>query len=131
MRIAQKTSKQIQRERVAFSIADQLLEFLLGSFHAELAKQGDPGFIGKRSKFYLWCSGLPKIAQVGNRIARRDDAQPFIVLGQRLQQSSHALILQFATRRRSRSVLKRFDAVENQQRASLADQLSEPFTFIK
>jgi hypothetical protein len=70
--------------------------------------------------------GLPEGAQVGDGVARGNQAQAVAVGGQILEQDCDALVLELARRGRGGRVLQRLQAVEDEQRPPLAHQRGQP-----
>ena len=70
-------------------------------------------------------------AQVGDGIPGGDDAQAAAGGGQPFEQGGEALVLEFARRGRGGRVLQRLQAIEDEQRPPLADELGQPPAFVE
>ena len=141
---AEKPPSRFKRERVAFHVFDQFLEFadLLTvlvavverhvrgrCLHAEGFEQMHAGFAGQAQQLLLRHGGLPERLQVRERIPGGDDAQAVAGGGQAFEQRGDALVLELARRGRGGRVLQRLEAVEDEEAAPLAHERARRWPF--
>ena len=130
--LLEKAAHDLQGEGVAVDFLDQVFELLLGANHdPELAQQGHAGGFAQARKLMLRGSGLPEGAQVGDGVARGNQAQAVAAGGQPLEQGRDALVLELARRGREGRVLQRLQAVENEQGPPLAHERGQPPAFVE
>ncbi len=127
----QVTAEEDERERVAFDVFHQCLEFLRRAAHAEGSEQVHAGVAGQAQQFHLRRSGLPERAQVRQRIAGGDEAQAVAGGGEAFKQRGDALVLELVGRGRGGRVLQRLETVEDEQGVPLADDGGEALAFLE
>src|SRR5271165_6022118 len=79
---------------------------------------------GERRKFTLR-RGHAEAFEVLDRIARGDEAEAPVVLGEPLEQRAQAFVLQLACKRRTRRVLQRLQPIQDERRALVADPFGQ------
>src|SRR5437870_2285203 len=88
------------------------------------------GFRRQAAEFHLWRGCLPEGLQVRERIAGGDDAQAVARGGQPFEQCGDAIVFKLPVHRWPGRVLQRLQAIKDEERLPLANELCQPPTFV-
>ena len=117
----QKSTRQRQRQSVAFHLAAGLFEFGVWPCHAVSLQHGGSGCVGEMVERSARRGRIFGRGQVGDRLPSRNYAQPATGRLQPVEQREQAIVLEFSRLRPGR-MLQRLQPVQNQQRAVLRGQ---------
>jgi hypothetical protein len=104
MRVAEIPADDLERQRVALHVDGELLALLLSPLDAERHQQFCASLLAQRREVALRRSRGVAL-QIGDRVARRHQAEAGVTLREALQQREHAVVLQLAGERRIRGIL--------------------------
>ncbi len=123
--VAQEGADEGQRKGMAVDLADNLRQFLLGSFDPQPAQQLDAGHRTQPDEVVGAHPTTDPRLQIGHRLAGGDDQQAGIVGGQRADQGGDRRVFDLARLRRRRRILQGLEAVEDHQRPPPPHQLGK------
>ena len=124
--VAEIGADQIERQRMALHRFNQRLELALSARDPQRPQQRGARFFRKPRQRDLRRRHCRGGLEIGDGIARRDEAEASASEGQALEQRGEAVVLELSLGRRGRRILQGLEPIKNEQRAPAADLLGEP-----
>ena len=118
-------AQQREGEGVASDAGAEIALLLVSPADSEHCEQSGPCFVSEAGEFPFRRGGLLPGGEFGQVLASDDEAESVVVRGQSAQKGAQAVVAQLA----GPGVLQRFEAVEDERGAVLADELGEALAF--